>query len=108
MTRNQLHAIRVYIRNKIKCFWFLKPTQLLIHGQCWSMFIMHFLPVLQCWTRGPFSRLQTPQGIPWADKCDDRSETVPGSISIAHMWLDIERNTMHKNIQTTIIGLVSS
>jgi hypothetical protein len=48
--------------------------------------------------------LQTPQGIPWADKCDDRSETVPGSISIAHMWLDIERNTMHKNIQTTIIG----
>ncbi len=42
----------VYPTNSTKCFWLLAPTQLLTHGQWWSIFMMQRSHWEQWWARG--------------------------------------------------------
>lgn len=46
--------IHIYIVNKTKNFWLLSPTQLLTHGQWWSIFLMHLWQTLQWWALSGF------------------------------------------------------
>ena len=95
--RNHRQAITPYTRNSMKCFWLRKPTQLLIQGQWWSMFSMHFLQIVQWWALGGLTQSHTPQGMPSESSAEVSLVIVPGSVSTEAAWQPAERQTVARN-----------
>ena len=95
--------ISTYISNSRKYFLFQKPTQLLIHGQWWSILSTHLLQAEQWWQRSGLNTLHIRQYLRLLFSLSPRwkpqnTGTWPGSVVI--VWKNDHKSIVNIMLYT--------